>query len=103
MTITTADLIARFGVNTVDVARWVGAGILEPVDGGGRGRPYEFDELDANIVAVLVEWRSATAHCSVHRLIADAARRQLADNPTAPVVVALADDVIATIGGERWT
>ena len=101
--ITTADLVARFGVCSEDLSRWVGLGYLEPVDGGGSGNPYVFDDLDANVVAVLMEWRAATAHCSVQRLIADAARRQLVDNPTAPVVVALADDVIVTIGGERWS
>ena len=82
MTVTSADLIDRYGVNSVDVARWVADGSLDPVDGGGRGCPYEFNLIDDYVVQALVQWRHAVRGDGVGYLVAHQVRQQLHDLPT---------------------
>jgi hypothetical protein len=101
--VTSAELQARYeGVTNRDVARWVKHGHLQPAPraGVGSGYRYDFDDLDEAVVSVLVQWRRATKGQAVTRLIAWAARAQLAENPDAIVAVDLGHGVVVTIGRE---
>jgi hypothetical protein len=106
MTITSADLVERWGVNNNDVNRWVSAGILHPVEGGGQGNPFVFAPIDSYVVQALMAWRRATTGGGVSNIIARQLRSQLRDMPgestsTLTVTVELAPGVTVVLELER--
>jgi hypothetical protein len=106
MTIKAADLLDRWGVNNNDVNRWVSAGILHPLEGGGQGNPFVFDPIDSYVVQALMAWRRATTGGGVSNIIARQVRDQLAHQPTEPtatvtVTVDLAPGVTVVLELER--
>jgi hypothetical protein len=104
--VTSADLIERYGIHHTDTNRWVAAGFLQPVEGGGTGSRFVFDPIDSYVVQGLMAWRRATTGGGTSSIIARQIRDQLADLPdeataTITVTVDLAAGVTVVLELER--